>query len=81
MSNFSTFVILPMAFLCGTFFRAENLPGLAAGIVYVLPLTHASYALRALAAGAGLPILSFFALTVYAVVFLAAAVWVVHRVR
>jgi ABC-type multidrug transport system permease subunit len=81
MSNFSTFVILPMAFLCGTFFRAENLPGIVADIVYALPLTHTSYALRALAAGEGLPIFSLLILTGYTVAFLAAAVWVVHRVR
>ena len=50
MANFSTFVILPMAFLCGTFFRAENLPRPVADLIYCLPLTHTNYALRALAA-------------------------------
>ncbi|RJX21151.1 MAG: multidrug ABC transporter permease [Ammonifex sp.] len=81
MANFSTFVILPMAFLCGTFFRAENLPGVVADIVYALPLTHTSYALRALAAGKGLPLVSLAVLTGYAAACLTAAVWTVRRLR
>jgi len=81
MANFSTFVILPMAFLCGTFFRAEQLPGIAADIVYALPLTHSSYGLRALAAGEGLPVLSLLVLAGYTAAFLAVAVWVIHRLR
>lgn len=81
MANFSTFVILPMAFLCGTFFRAENLPAIVADIIYLLPLTHTSHALRSLAGGAGLPVQSLLVLAAYAAVFLAAAVWVVRRLR
>lgn len=81
MANFSTFVILPMAFLCGTFFRAENLPPVVADLIYCLPLTHTSYALRSLAGGAGLPVQSLLVLAAYAAVFLAAAVWVIRRLR
>ena len=81
MSNFSTFVILPMAFLCGTFFRAENLPRVVADLIYCLPLTHTSYALRALAAGKGLPLVSLAVLAGYVAVCLAAAVWTVRRLR
>jgi Nod factor-specific ABC transporter NodJ protein len=81
MANFGAFVILPMAFLCGTFFRTEHLPGLLTDIVYILPLTHTSYALRSLATGADLPVLSLLILVAYAVVCFAAAVWVIRRVR
>ncbi|MEW6448191.1 MAG: ABC transporter permease [Bacillota bacterium] len=81
MSNFSTFVILPMAFLCGTFFRAENLPAIVADIIYLLPLTHTSHALRSLAGGDGLPVQSLLVLAAYAMVFLFAAVWVIRRLR
>ncbi|ACA59717.1 ABC transporter permease [Candidatus Desulforudis audaxviator] len=81
MANFSTFVILPMAFLCGTFFRTEHLPGIMADAVYALPLTHTSYALRSLAGGAGLPVSSLLILVAYATVFFSAAVWVTRRIR
>ncbi|MEW6573382.1 MAG: ABC transporter permease [Bacillota bacterium] len=79
MSNFSTFVILPMAFLCGTFFRTEKLPGVIADVISALPLTHASYSLRSLAGGEGLPVVSFLVLCGYLALLFAAAVWVVRR--
>ena len=47
----SSFVITPMAFLGGTFFPLENLPVWAQKILWLLPLTHASTAMRAEAFG------------------------------
>lgn len=41
-----TFVITPMAFLGGTFFPVDRLPGWLAAVVDLLPLTHASRAMR-----------------------------------
>ncbi|MEW6425539.1 MAG: ABC transporter permease [Bacillota bacterium] len=81
MANFSTFVILPMSFLCGTFFSTDSLPRAVAYIIEVLPLTHASYALRALARGDGLLPLSLAVLAAYAVVLFLAGVAVVRKVR
>jgi len=51
MANFSNFVILPMAFLSGTFFSPDRLPEPFRSVVMVYPLTHAAASLRALAAG------------------------------
>ncbi len=81
MANFSTFVILPMSFLCGTFFSPDRLPGAVAYLIEALPLTHASYALRALARGDGLLPLSLAVLAAYAVVLFLAGVAVVKKVR
>jgi ABC-type multidrug transport system permease subunit len=47
----SSFVITPMAFLGGTFFPLERLPEWAQTIMYVLPLSHAAKASRAIAFG------------------------------
>ncbi len=47
MATFSSLVITPMTFLCGTFFNVANLPDWAQGILYVLPLTEASSCFRA----------------------------------
>ncbi len=49
MANFSTYVLVPMSFLCGTFFRADHLPQGVRLIVELLPLTPASHAIRAAA--------------------------------
>ncbi len=46
-ATFSNFFIMPMAFFCGTFFPVDNLPGFIKAVLYFLPLTHASKALRA----------------------------------
>lgn len=81
MANFSTFVILPMSFLCGTFFSPDRLPKVFGYIIDVLPLTHASYLLRALASGQGIIPLSLAVLVVYATVFFAAGVVAVLKVR
>jgi len=81
MANFSTFVILPMSFLCGTFFLPDRLPKVFGYIIDVLPLTHASYLLRSLASGQGLIPLSLAVLAFYAVILFAVGVAVVGTIR
>ncbi len=46
---YNNFLIVPMSFLGGTFFDPTNLPALLKVIVYCLPLTYTSNALRAAA--------------------------------
>lgn len=43
---YSNFVIMPMAFLSGTFFQLDRLPHYLKAIVYVMPLTHANILIR-----------------------------------
>jgi len=81
MSNFSTFVILPMSFLSGTFFSPEHLHRLVTYIINVLPLTHASYALRALAQRGELLPFSLVVLVAYSLLLFVAAVVIVKRAR
>ncbi|MTJ81489.1 MAG: ABC transporter [Telmatospirillum sp.] len=47
----ANFVITPMAFLGGTFFPLERLPGWSQRILDLVPLTHAARAIRAEALG------------------------------
>ena len=49
MATFNSLVILPMTFLCGTFFSVSSLDPVFQGILYCLPLTHASECIRAAA--------------------------------
>lgn len=81
MARFGTFVILPMSFLCGTFFRLENFPPLVAKLIQVLPLTHSAISLRAFALETGFPLVSLLVLTAYCVVFFALGIWVTLRVE
>lgn len=48
MARVNTYLLLPMSFLCGTFFKTDRLPQLAACVIEVLPLTHTAELLRAL---------------------------------
>ncbi|MDR2720630.1 MAG: ABC transporter permease [Nitrososphaerota archaeon] len=69
MSNFSTLIILPMTFLCGTFFSLNQLPAIAKAVLYFLPLTHSTELLRATALGLSFPWLSLIGLLAFGVAF------------
>jgi ABC-2 type transport system permease protein len=69
MSTFNTVVVLPMTFLCGTFFSLSQLPDAAKAVLYFLPLTHSSELLRATVLGQAFPWLSFAGLSIYGIAF------------
>ncbi len=80
--QFIPLVILPMALLSGILFPVEDLPGLLRPLAYLLPLTHAADALRAIMIrGQGLAEVSrqIVALALTAVVMLALAAATVRR--
>jgi len=80
-SLLSNFVITPMAFLGGTFFPLENLPGWAQSILSILPLTHAAAAIRAEALGGVARVGSFIVLIATSLIFLALAVYTVAKAK
>lgn len=81
MANFSTYVLLPMSFLCATFFSLERLPMFMQSLIELLPLTHASYSLRTLGAGGAIPWFSISVMAIYIVVLAALGVWTLEKAR
>lgn len=80
IARFSTFFILPMTFLCNTFFPLERVPRVIQFLISILPLTHASSSLRAMAYGAAPSLLSLAVLAAYALIFMIVAnIVVIHR--
>lgn len=79
IARFSTYAILPMTFLCNTFFPLDRVPGWIQTLIGILPLTHASGSLRSMAYGGAPSLLSLAVLAVYAIVFMIAANVVVIR--
>ena len=77
--HINTFFIVPMSFLCGTFFPLSRLPEWARGVAYLLPLTHSSAAIRAVSLGSPVPWGSVAALAGFAALFFGLAVWVMRR--
>ena len=75
----STFVITPMAFLCGTFFPVERYPDWIGSIISLLPLTHATRLLRNAALARPVPVGSCLYLAVFGTVCFIAALLVVRR--
>lgn len=46
LAQVNTYILMPMSFLCGTFFSVERLPEFLKFIIEILPLTHACELLR-----------------------------------
>ena len=74
MSTFNNLVILPMTFLCGTFFSLSQVPVSVTAMLYALPLTHSSVCLRAAALGQPFPWLSFVALMGFGLIFFSGSI-------
>lgn len=77
----SSFVITPMAFLCGTFFPVEVYPSWLQWLVQLMPLTPASHLVRAAAAGRPLPPGPLVYLAVLGTVFVVVAIFIIRRSR
>ncbi len=77
-SLINSFIITPMAFLCGTFFPVDFYPPWIQTLIGLLPLTHASVAIRAAAMEDPLPILSLVYLALFGTVAFYIAVRVVR---
>ena len=67
--RFSNYIIMPMAYLCNTFFSTEQMPHGIREVVAVLPLSQTSAMLRSIAAGEKAGYTGFLILTAYMVVF------------
>lgn len=67
-ATYSNFLIMPMAFFCGTFFPVDRIPAMIKGVIYVLPLTHTSILIRKVAMDTEAWI-SLAVMTVYALAF------------
>ena len=66
MSQVNTYILLPMSFLCGTFFSTHALPAAVRYFIEIMPLTHTSYLLRGIGSGAEIALSSVLVLLVYA---------------
>lgn len=73
MNRFGTYVMLPMTFLCGTFFSTDQLPIVIRQFVSLLPLTHMSTMLRSIVLYKEIYVGSILIMFVYFILFLTLA--------
>ncbi len=77
----NSFIITPMAFLGGTFFPVDRLPHWAGSLLNLLPLTHASRAIRGACLNKPLEMFSYILLLIIGLIFFCIAVWCVERAK
>ena len=63
--RFSNYFIMPMAYLCNTFFSTDQMPGVLKTIVSLLPLSPSSSMIRAISAGEPVDLRGIFILLAY----------------
>lgn len=77
--RFSTYFIMPMAYLCNTFFSTENMPKAFRNVIGVLPLSETSGIVRAVAYGDPYSLTGIFVLLGYLTVLTAIGLWFVYK--
>ncbi|WP_400203523.1 ABC transporter permease [Candidatus Methanomassiliicoccus intestinalis] len=75
LATFNSLVILPMSFLCGTFFSASSVPTIFQYALYLFPLTHSGLCIRASALGWAFPWASLLVLIAFGIAFYAIDVY------
>ncbi len=79
LNVFTSLVIMPMTFLCGTIFSVSALPAIVGDIVWALPLTHSSEVIRASALGWDVPWISVAVMLAYLIAFYALDYYIIRK--
>lgn len=77
--RFSNYFIMPMAFLCNTFFSTENMPRGVRSVISLLPLSETSGIVRSIAYGEAWDPAGIVVLLLYLFVLAAIGLWFMYR--
>lgn len=77
--RFSNYIIMPMAYLCNTFFSNSTMPHGLREVVGILPLSQASQMIREIASRETVHYVGILVLLVYLVVFTVIAMWFIYK--
>ena len=77
--RFSNYIIMPMAYLCNTFFSNSTMPHGLREAVGILPLSQASQMIRAIASKQPVSYMGILVLLVYLVIFTLIAMWFIYK--
>lgn len=77
--RYTAYIIVPMSFLCNTFFSTDQMPMGFRQVIGALPLSQASDMIRRISAGGKPGILGFVVLLIYLVVFAGLSVAFIYR--
>lgn len=77
--RFTSYIIMPMSFLCNTFFSAERLPDGIRQLISVLPLSLTCDMVRGISAGTDVDLRGAFVLLLYVVMLSLLSFWFIYR--
>lgn len=77
--RFSNYIIMPMSYMCNTFFSTDKMPAGLREFISALPLSQASGMIRGIASGMAVSLSGIFILLIYLAVFTAIAAWFVYK--
>lgn len=77
--RFSTYFIMPMAYLCNTFFSTDNMPKVFRQIIGFLPLSETSGIVRSIAYGEPYSLAGIAVLLAYLTVLVGLSLWFVYK--
>ena len=77
--RFTSYIIVPMSFLCNTFFSTDQMPNGIRQVVEILPLSQASGMIRSISQGMSPELSGFAVLLLYLAVLSAVAVVFIYR--
>lgn len=77
--RFTSYIIMPMSFLCNTFFSTDQMPNGFRQVISLLPLSQSSAMIRAIANGERTGAFGFLVLAVYLIIFGMLSVWFIYK--
>lgn len=77
--RFSNYIIMPMAYLCNTFFSTDRIPHGAREVIAALPLSQTSRMVRAISCGEAANLWGILILLIYLVLFTIAGLYFVYK--
>ena len=77
--RFSNYIIMPMSYLCNTFFSTAAIPHGARELITALPLSQTSSMIRAIATGEAADFRGILVLLAYLIVFIVAGLYFVYK--
>lgn len=77
--RFSNYIIMPMAYLCNTFFSTEKMPGVIGTVVSALPLSKTSGLIRGISQRGAADPGAILVLILYLAIFTGIAFWFIYK--
>ena len=77
--RYTSYIIMPMSFLCNTFFSTDQMPSGFRQVIGILPLSQTSRMIRAISAGEDPGYIGYVVLLLYLAIFTGISIWFIYK--